>query len=187
VTGNAPPETENPVPEIESELIVTATVPLDVTVTDCDTEVPTETFPNEREVVFRLNDGVAAFNCRATLFDDELALAVSVAVCEVVTEATLAVKAAAVAPALTVTLPGTVTALLLLAKATLWPVDGAEVFNDTVQAVVPVPVNVLVPHDSALTVGATEAPVPLRLTTAVGAVLKIVNCPVAEVAEVGLN
>jgi len=104
-----------------------------------------------------------------------------------VTDATLAVNVAAVAPAPTVTLPGTVTALLLLAKATLWPVDGAEVFNDTVQAVVPVPVNVLVPHDSALTVGATEAPVPLRLTTAVGAVLKIVNCPVAEVAEVGLN
>ena len=156
MTGNAPPETENPVPEIESELIVTATVPLDVTVTDCDTEVPTETFPNEREVVFRLNDGVAAFNCRATLFDDELALAVSVAVCEVVTEATLAVKAAAVAPALTVTLAGIVTALLLLFKDTTCPAEGAEVFNVTVQAAVPVPVKVIVPHDSALTVGPVD-------------------------------
>jgi len=99
---------------------------------------------------------VAAFSCRATLFDDELALAVSVAVCEVVTEATLAVKAAAVAPALTVTLAGIVTALLLLFKDTTCPAEGAEVFNVTVQAAVPVPVKVIVPHDSALTVGPVD-------------------------------
>lgn len=63
--GNPPPETENPVPEIESELMVTATVPLEVTVTDLVTAVPTETLPNESEVALRLSAGVAAFNCRA--------------------------------------------------------------------------------------------------------------------------
>lgn len=60
-----PPATENPGPEIESELIVTAAVPLDVTVTDFVTAVPTETLPKASAVVLRLNAAVAAFSCRA--------------------------------------------------------------------------------------------------------------------------
>ena len=63
VTGNPPPDTENPAPVIASELIVTATVPLDVTVTDFVTAVPTATLPNASEAVLRLNEEVAAFNC----------------------------------------------------------------------------------------------------------------------------
>jgi hypothetical protein len=80
VAGRPPPETENPVPEIESELMVTAAVPLTVRVIDFDIDVPTATLPNDSEVAFRSNDDLVAFNCRATLFDELLALAVNVAV-----------------------------------------------------------------------------------------------------------
>lgn len=119
MAGRFPPETENPVPDAESELMVTATVPLEVTVMDCETEVPSATFPKDREVALRLNAGVAAFSCRATLFEDELAPAVNVAVWAVLTEATLAVKEALEAPDATDTLAGTLTALLLLDRVTL--------------------------------------------------------------------
>ena len=64
---------------IESELIFTATEPLEVTVTDCDTAVPTETLPNESEVVLRLRAGTAALSWIAKLFEEEFALAVTVA------------------------------------------------------------------------------------------------------------
>lgn len=86
---------------------------------DCETEVPSATFPKDREVALRLNAGVAAFSCRATLFEDELAPAVNVAVWAVLTEATLAVKEALEAPDATDTLAGTLTALLLLDRVTL--------------------------------------------------------------------
>ena len=92
-----------------------------------------------------------------------------------------------VAPDATETLAGTFTALLLLVRATLVPLDGAAELSDTVHVVVLAPVNVLVPHDSPFTVDATEVPVPLRLTTAAGAVLEIATCPVTEFAVVGLN
>ena len=51
----------------------------------------------------------------------------------------------------------------------------------------PDPVKVVVPHDSALTVGATAVPVPLRLTEALVVELEIVNCPVTAPALVGSN
>ena len=58
MTGKLPPETVNPVPEIESALMDTAEVPLEVRVTDFVTAVPTETLPNAREVELRLIEGV---------------------------------------------------------------------------------------------------------------------------------
>ena len=79
MTGKFPPETVKPVPEIVSELIVTATVPVDVTVTDFVTAVPTATLPNDREVALGLNVGVAAFSCSEKLFDELFSLAVIVA------------------------------------------------------------------------------------------------------------
>ena len=42
--------------------MVTATLPLDVTVTDLLTDVPTDTLPNRSEVVLSVTVGVAAFN-----------------------------------------------------------------------------------------------------------------------------
>jgi hypothetical protein len=62
VVGKLPPDTENPVPEIESELMVTAAVPLEVTVTDCETAVPTVMLPNDNEVELRVRAGTAALS-----------------------------------------------------------------------------------------------------------------------------
>lgn len=152
MTGRFPPETENPAPEIESELIVTAAVPLEVNVTDFVTAVPTETFPNASDVELSVTAGTAAFSCSAKLFDDEFALAVRLAVCVVLTEATVAVNDAVLAPEVTVTLPGTVTELELLASATP-RVDVAAELSVTVQDVDAAPVKELPAHDSALTEG----------------------------------
>jgi hypothetical protein len=58
----------------------------------------------------------------------------------VLTEETVAVALAVVAPAATVTDAGTVTSELLLAKLTVKPPVGAAVFRDTVQLSVPEPV-----------------------------------------------
>jgi hypothetical protein len=63
VTGKLPPDTENPVPVIESELTFTGTVPLEVTVIDFVTAVPTATLPNASELLLRLSADVAAFSC----------------------------------------------------------------------------------------------------------------------------
>ena len=100
-------------------MIVTATVPLEVTVTDFDTEVPRATLPKESEVALELNAAVAALSWIAKLLDDELALAVSVPVCVVLTDATFTVNDAVVALDATITLPGTVTDVELLARDTL--------------------------------------------------------------------
>jgi hypothetical protein len=105
---------------------------------------------------------VAAFSCRPKLLVDEFAFAVSVADWVVLTAATLAVNEAVEAPKGTVTLPGTVTEVELLARVTPWPAPSAAELSDTVQDVVPDPVNELVPHDSVLTVGAIVEVDPLN-------------------------
>ena len=87
---------------------------------------------------------------------DELALAVRVAVCVVLTEATVATNEVVVAPDATVTLAGIATALLLFVRATAWPVEGAAAFNVTVHVVEPAPVSEPLPHESALTEGPVE-------------------------------
>ena len=185
MAGRFPPETEKPVPEAEPELMVTATLPLDVTVTDFDTDVPTDTLPNDREVVLNVIAAVAAFSCKAKLFEELFAVAVIVAVCVVLTDATLVVNGAEDAPEATATLAGRVTAPTLLERATSWPADGAAEFSDTVHAVVPAPVNEFVVQDSPLTVGAGGAggfsvmlnvcttPPPCAVIVAVCAVVKL--------------
>ena len=167
MTGKLPPETEYPVPVIESELIVTAMVPVEVRVTDLVTAEPTATLPNASEVALRLRAGAAAFSCIAKFCEEALRLAATVAVCEVVTEATFAVNVAVDAPETTVTPEGTDTALLLLATVTLSPPEGAAELSDTVHGVVPAPVNELLPHESALIEGVKGDPGPLRLIDAV--------------------
>jgi len=163
VAGRLPPDTENPLPVIESELMVTAAVPLEVKVTDLVTAVPTETLPNDNDVALRLNTGTAAFSCIAKVLDAPFALAAIVAACAVLTEATFAVNDAVEAPEANVRLVGTVTALLLLATVTLRPPDGAAELSETVQVVVLAPVNELPAHESALIDGATVDPDPLKL------------------------
>lgn len=154
VVGRLPPETENPVPEMESELSVSAAVPLEVTVTDLLTAVPTETFPKASDVALRVRAGLAAFSWSDTFCEEELELAVSVAVCAVVTDDTAAVKDAVTAPDATETLAGIVTAESLLERAMLWPPLCAAELSDTVQLVVAAPVKELVPQDKPDTVGA---------------------------------
>lgn len=156
MAGKLPPETENPVPEIESELIVTAAVPLEVTDTDFVTAVPTATLPNDIDVELSLSAGAAAFSCSATLIDEEFALAVKVAVCDVLTEDTFAVNEAVDAREATVTLAGTFTAVLLLTNETLAPLEEAGELSDTVHVLVPELVNEVLPHENALSVGARD-------------------------------
>jgi hypothetical protein len=189
VAGKLPPETENPVPVVEAELIVTATVPLEVTVTDFVTAVPTETLPNDSDVELRLNAGVAAFSCIAKVREEALVLADNVAVCDVLTDAALAVNDAVDAPETTVTLAGAVTALSLLDTVTLSPPDGAVELRDTVHAVEPAPVNELLPHENALIEGASVEPDPLRLIVVTfeadpAVAVKVTVCEVVKLATV---
>jgi hypothetical protein len=82
---------------------------------------------------------------------------------------------------------GTVTELLLLARATLTPPPGAVPDNVTVQESDSVPEMEVLEQERPLTVGVAELPVPLRLTVAVVADVATFNCPVTELAVVGLN
>jgi hypothetical protein len=79
------------------------------------------------------------------------------------------VKLALVAPAATITEPGTETAALLLARLTVNPPLAAVELSVTVQLSVPVPVNDPLVQLSALNTG---TPVPLRVIS--------VELPLAE-------
>jgi len=187
VRGKPIGDIENPLPVTAMELTVTAAEPLEVNVTLWVVGVFTTTLPNGMLVAFTVSLGVPAFSCSETVREVLPVVAVSVTDCVLVTEAAFAVNTALVAVAGTVIEAGTVTALLLLLSETLRPPVGAEPERFTVHVSASAPVMEVLPHDSALTVGATVVPVPLRLTVAVGAVLEIVNCPVTELAVVGLN
>ncbi len=126
-------------------------------------------------------------NCRAKVLATLLALAVSVTVCAVLTEETVAVKLALVAPAATVTEAGTVTAELLLARLTVNPPLAAAAFSVTVQLSVPAPVIDPVVQIRPLSTG---TPVPLRLIKVdvpLDELLVSVSCPVVVPAVVGSN
>lgn len=79
----------------------------------------------------------AGFREMSNVFATELAVAVSVAVVAFETEAIATVKFAEAAPAGTVTVDGTVNALLLLARETAKPPEGAADVNATAQVSVP--------------------------------------------------
>lgn len=187
VVGKLTAEVENPVPLTEIELTVTAAVPLEVKVTVCDVELFTTTPPNEIFVALAVRVGVAAFNWIETLFEALPVLTLTVADWAVVTEAILAVNDALFAVAGIVMELGTVTALLLLARATLRPPVGAEPDKLTVHESERAPVIEVLLQERELTAGATDVPVPLRLTDALGALLEIVNCPAAELVLAGSN
>jgi len=101
-----------------------------------------------------LTVGALTFSWSPKVLATLLALAVRVTVAAVLTAETVAVKLAEVDPAATVTLPGTVTALLLLARLTVNPPVGAAALNVTVQLSVPAPVNDPLVQLRALIVGA---------------------------------
>jgi hypothetical protein len=105
----------------------------------------------------------------------------------VLTAVILAVNVTLVAVAGTMIDAGTVTALVLLPRATLTPPVGAEPDRVTLHESDADPVNDLLAHESPVTVGVTEVPVPLRLTDAAVAVLENVSCPVICFADPGEN
>jgi hypothetical protein len=140
VTGNVAPEAEKPVPVTAAEFTVTAAPPVDDRVTVCVVGVLSAVLPNETLVALMLRTGAAVFNWSAKLIDTVPVVAVSDAVCAVLTDDTVALNPALVAEAGTVTEAGTETALLLLARPTATPPVGAEPVRVTVHASVPAPV-----------------------------------------------
>lgn len=187
VAGRFTEDAENPLPVTAIEVTVTAAVPVEVSVTVCVVALLITTAPKEILLAFTVKAGVAAFSCNETVFDVLPDPAVSVTDCAVVTADTFAVKEAVVDEAGTVTEAGTATELLLLARLTLRPPLGAEPDRLTVHESDSAPVMEVLPQLTALTVGATDVPVPLKLTGDVDALLEIVNCPEAELALVGAN
>ncbi len=103
------------------------------------------------------------------------------------TDKTVAVKLAVVAPAATVTVAGTVTAELLLTRPTAKPPLAAATFNVTVQLSVPTAVIDALVQLKPLNTG---VPDPVRLTTVevpLDELLVKVNEPVSAPAAVGSN
>jgi hypothetical protein len=167
VIGNFAPGSENPAPVTDAELTVTGDEPVAVSVTDCVAGLFSETFPKEMLVALMLSVAPAAVpSCSAKFFETPFAVAVKVADCAEVTAETVAENPALVAFAGTLTEAGSVTALLLLARATLSPLLGAAALRETVH--VSVPALVIEPwvQLSALSaaVAGADVPVPLRAT-----------------------
>ena len=136
--GKAAPGSENPEPVTDAELTVTGDEPVAVSVTDCVAGVFSETFPKEMLVALMLSVAPPAVpSCNAKFLVTPFAVAVRVADCAELTAETVAENPALVAFAGTLTEAGSVTALLLLARATLSPPLGAAALRETVQLSVP--------------------------------------------------
>ncbi|MGA3035043.1 MAG: hypothetical protein ABSD70_17285 [Terracidiphilus sp.] len=160
-------------------MIVTAALPVDVSVNDPVAFVFTFTLPKLRLVALALSAAVPPLNCSEKTWVALPALAVRVTVVAVLTAVAVAVKLALVAPDATVTDEGTVTAKLLLARLTAKPPLAAAALTVTEQLSVPAPV-----------IEPLVQPVPLRLTAVelpVEELLVKVNDPEAAPAAVGSN
>ena len=163
--GKGPPETVKPLPVTAAALTVTAALPVDVRISVCVAGEFKFTLPNAIVVAFTLSVATAVPSCNAKVSATPPALAVSVTVCAELTEDTVAVKLELVAPAATVTLAGTATAELLLARFTAKPPLAAAALSVTVQPSVPAPVIDPLVQLRLVNVGVlAEIPVPLRPT-----------------------
>ena len=194
VTGKRPPETEKPAPLIVAALTVTAAVPVEVNVIDVETVLLTATLPNDMLLVLALNAGIAAFSCRLNFCETPPSVAVNVAACALLTNATLAVKLALFAPDGTFTEIGTETERLLLDKLTLTPPLGAAPLSVTVHASDPDPVMDELLQDRPFSETSPRPglePFPCNLTAAAGEEVDdedpvmIFSCPVVSDAAVG--
>ena len=187
VNGKLAPETENPVPLTASALIVTAAVPVEVRVTVCEVAEFTLTLPNA--IVEALTPSVGTLDpiCSAKVFVLPPALAVSVTLCDVLTELTVAVNPALVCPAGMLMDAGTVTAELLLDRLAAKPPLAAAAFNVAVQLSVPALVIELLEQVNPVSTG---TPAPLNAMTVeapVEELLVSVSEPDAAPAAVGSN
>ena len=188
VIGKFAPDRLKPAPVSVPVLMVSGAEPEEVRVTDCGVAaVFKATLPKARLLVLRLKVGVLALSAREKVLEMVPAVAVSVAVCAVVTEATAAEKATPLELAGTVTVAGRVTAGSLLERLTLRPPLPAAPLRVTVQASVPAPVIEPGVQERALSVPCTAVPVPLRPITADGLLVELlvkvrapVTVPVAE-------
>ena len=121
MSGAVGPVTEKPLPEIEPDVMLTGAVPMEFTVNDFVTAVPTATLPKSSEVPLKLKAAVpvpTGESVMANVFATPPAVAVMVAVCVVDTPRTVVVKEALDAPAGTVTPLGTMTAPSLVFNVT---------------------------------------------------------------------
>lgn len=110
---------------------------------------------------------------RAKVWDELPKVAVRVAVNALETAATVAVKVAAVAPAVTVTLAGTVTLALLLASATLAPLVKAAELSVTVHVDSPGEATLEGLQETPLSAGAAAS---VKLSAAGFALLMVTDC-----------
>jgi hypothetical protein len=103
VTGSEAPEMEKFAPLMAAELTVTGTVPVELNVMGCTTGVFTMTEPKPIDVAFRVSAAEAALSSNETFLEVLPVVAVSIADCALLTEATFAVKEALVVVAGTIT------------------------------------------------------------------------------------
>lgn len=157
VAGKLRPETLNPVPATEPELIVSAAVPVDLIRTDCVDVVFRFTLPNATLVLPIDHAALPAFSWMEVALVTPLALAVIVAVCVVLTAEAVAPNDALTAPAGIVSEAGTVSAVLLLASATANPPLGAAAVRLTEHASDAAPVSDPLLHEIALRAAAGAA------------------------------
>jgi len=166
VIGKLTPETVKPLPLTVAVLTVTAAPPVDVRISVCVAGEFKFTLPKAIVLAFTLSVAAVSPSSRAKVSATPPALAVSVTVCAELTEDTVAVKLAVVAPAAMVSLAGTATAELLLDTLTLNPPLGAAALTANAQLSVPAPVNDELVQLRLVKVGVlAESPVPLRSTT----------------------
>jgi hypothetical protein len=166
---------------------VTAEPPVDERTTVSVAGISATTSPKFTLVVLRLNRAEPEFSCSARVCAELPALAVSVAVSAEFAGETLAIKFALVAPAATVTEPGTVTSELLLESATTKPPVAAAAFSVAVQLSESEPVIETLAQVSPLNTG---TPVPLTPITAAPPpeeLLVKATCPLAAPAAGGSN
>ncbi len=153
-----------PVPVTEAELTVTGAVPVEESLRVCVAGVFSATLPNATLVVLMLNSGAYAPSCRFNANAMLPAFAVNVAACAVATGDTIAVNAALVAFSGIITVAGTTTALLVLARIRSIPPAGAGAGSVTLQASLLDPETNVLLHDNAPKLGVEVfAPVPLPL------------------------
>lgn len=173
-----------------AELTVTAVAPVEVKVTDWVAGEFTLTLPKARLLALILNEGPLVPSCRLMDADAAPALAVSVAVWAELTAVTVAIKFVLIAPAATVTVEGTATAELLLARLTASPPLGAAEFSVTAQLSVPAPAIDVAAQFMAPKRLDEVTPAPLSAITVVPlleALLSIVTWPAAVPAVCGEN
>jgi hypothetical protein len=160
VCGKVAPDTVKPAPDIATEFTVSAVLPVEESLMVCVVAVLTLTLPKERLLALRPSVGTVAPSVMLKVWLAPPAVAISVSDCAVLTVVTVAENVPVDDPLATVTVDGTVTAELLLARLTANPPVVAAAFSVTVQESVPAPVYAEVVHARPLNTG---TPVPLRL------------------------